>query len=89
MPPQSQYVIGLYRDVTPTKNRCRHNIGCPMGYHFTFVKSIRVFITQCVLFRNIRSFTESNILANNMETFVKFGALAEKVVVLLQFSFMV
>ena len=25
---QSQYVIGLYRDVNPAKNRCRHNIAC-------------------------------------------------------------
>ena len=31
MSPQSQYVIGLYRDVNPTKNQCRHNIGCPLG----------------------------------------------------------
>ena len=29
---QSQYVIGLYRDVNPTKNRCRNNISCPVGY---------------------------------------------------------
>ena len=32
MSPQSQYVIGLYRDVNPTKNRCRYNIACPLGY---------------------------------------------------------
>ena len=31
MSAQSQYVIGLYHDVNPTKNRCRHNIGCPLG----------------------------------------------------------
>ena len=31
MSSQSQYVIRLYRDVNPTKNRCRQNIGCPMG----------------------------------------------------------
>ena len=29
--PQSQYVIGLYRELNPTKNRCRHNIRCPQG----------------------------------------------------------
>ena len=29
---QSQYVIGLYCDVNPTKSRCRHNIVCPLGY---------------------------------------------------------
>ena len=28
---RSQYVIGLYRDVNPTKNRCRLNIACPLG----------------------------------------------------------
>ena len=28
---QCQYVIGLYRDENPTKNRCRHNIACPLG----------------------------------------------------------
>ena len=28
---QSQYVIGLYCDGNPTKNRCRHNIACPLG----------------------------------------------------------
>ena len=38
MSPQSQYVIGLYRDVNPTKNRCRHNIGCPLGWCFQGVK---------------------------------------------------
>ena len=49
---------------------------------------VRNFIRQCVLLRNIRSFTESNILAESMTSFVTFGAPAEKVVVLLQFSFM-
>ena len=34
MSPQSQYVIGLYRDVNPTKNRCRYDIGCPLGKGF-------------------------------------------------------
>ena len=29
---QSHYVIGLHRDENPTKNRCRHNIACPLGY---------------------------------------------------------
>ena len=29
---QSQYVIGLYRDVNPAKNRCRPNMACPLGY---------------------------------------------------------
>ena len=24
-------VIGLYRNANPTKNQCRHNIGCPLG----------------------------------------------------------
>ena len=28
---RSRYVIGLYRDVNPTKNRCRPNIVCPLG----------------------------------------------------------
>ena len=28
---QFQYMIGLYRDVNPTKKRCHHNIGCPLG----------------------------------------------------------
>ena len=37
---QSQYVIDLYRDVNPTKNRCRHDIAYPLGlemlkhYHY-------------------------------------------------------
>ena len=31
MSPQSQHVIGLYRDVDATKNRCCHNIRCPLG----------------------------------------------------------
>ena len=31
---QCQYVIGLYRDVYPTKNRCRYNIGCPLGLFY-------------------------------------------------------
>ena len=35
MLPQSQYVIGLYRDVNPTKNWCRPNVGCPMGKSIT------------------------------------------------------
>ena len=38
MSPQSQYAIGLYRNVNPTKNRCRHNIGCPLGWCFQGVK---------------------------------------------------
>ena len=28
---RSQYVIGLYRDVNPIKNRCRPKIACPLG----------------------------------------------------------
>ena len=28
---QSQNVIGLYLDANPTKKRCGHNIGCPLG----------------------------------------------------------
>ena len=31
---QSEYVIGLYRDVNPTKNRCHHNIAYPLGLDF-------------------------------------------------------
>ena len=31
---QSQYLIGLHRDENPTKNRCRHNIACPLGNEF-------------------------------------------------------
>ena len=38
---QSQYVIGLYRDESPTKNRCRYDIACqwkkslwPQAYNF-------------------------------------------------------
>ena len=31
---QSQYVIGLCLDVNPTKNQCRHNIGCPLGFYY-------------------------------------------------------
>ena len=39
---QSQYVIGLYRHVNPTKNRCRHNFACPV-LPFQFVKIICLF----------------------------------------------
>ena len=35
---ESQYVIGLYRDVNPTKKRCRHNIGCPLSIFPKWVK---------------------------------------------------
>ena len=40
MSPRSQYVIGLYRDVNPTKNRCRPNIACLLGKDLrkTFLK---------------------------------------------------
>ena len=31
---QSQYVVGLNRDQNPTKNRCRHNIKCLLGFNF-------------------------------------------------------
>ena len=27
---QSQYLVGLDRDVNPTINQCRHNIACPL-----------------------------------------------------------
>ena len=43
MQPQTQYVIGLYRDVNPTKNRCRHNIGCPLGFAVLFLTIIYYF----------------------------------------------
>ena len=36
---QSQYVIGLYRHVNPTKKRCRHNTACPLGRLFFFSKT--------------------------------------------------
>ena len=40
MSPRSQYVIGLYRDVNPTKSRCRPNIACLLGKDLrkTFLK---------------------------------------------------
>ena len=33
---RSQYVIGLYRDINPTKSRCRPNIACPLGRERAF-----------------------------------------------------
>ena len=35
---QSQYVIGLYHDVNPTKNRFRHNIACLLRNYFSNLK---------------------------------------------------
>ena len=29
---QYQYVVGLHRDENPTKNHCRPNIACPLGW---------------------------------------------------------
>ena len=57
MSPQSQYVIGLYRDVNPTKNRCRHNIRCPLGssnylkmrLNFLIVVRCSLFFARCSL----------------------------------------
>ena len=41
MPLQSQYVLGLYQDVNPTKNRCHHNIGFPLGWRLCHIWRIR------------------------------------------------
>ena len=38
---QSQYGIGLYCDVNPTKNRCRHNMECPLGRSEFFEKTLQ------------------------------------------------
>ena len=35
-------VIGLYRDVNLTRNRCHHNIGCPLGKKQTFRTNFEV-----------------------------------------------
>ena len=48
MSPQSQNVIGLYRDVNLTKNQCRYNIGWPLGvvWRFTLFCPLREDIYQ-------------------------------------------
>ena len=49
---QSQYIIGLNSDVNPTKNRCRHNIACPLG-----TDVIHETRTQQVNVNNLNPFT--------------------------------
>ena len=45
------YIIGLYRDVNPTKNRCRHIIGCPLaGWYLHCTYCLIFFLLDTVKF---------------------------------------
>ena len=39
---QCQYVVDLHRDENPVKNRCRHNIACPLGCVLCSVKFTKI-----------------------------------------------
>ena len=41
---QSQNVIGLYRGVNPTKNRCRQNVACPLDQYYWKMMGIQIQI---------------------------------------------
>ena len=69
MSPQSQYVIGLYRDVNPTKNRCRHNIGCPLGFS--------VWIEAIINIPSSSSSTVEAVLDFNAAWVLKFNDASE------------
>ena len=43
---QSQYVIGLHRDKNPTKNRCRHNVGCSLDRLFLHLEQAKMSILE-------------------------------------------
>ena len=66
--PQSLYVIGLYHDISQTKNWCRYNIGCPLGLTFSLHEKLKnsifeiLIIPQTLNFNNYRT-TRANCIS--------------------------